>query len=164
MKTKYIVIGVVILIVGVVCFMIFKKRDTIKEEDMDVTKIKSFYLTYTNGYAMNSYTRYQLRFDDGKYIAEIKPYGVSEDDLLEIEVDKEVMNKTVEILKKYEVNKWDGFDKTDQGVLDGDSFSLSVSLEEDKSISAHGYMMWPEHYRDVVGEISPIFMDIYNNR
>ena len=164
MKTKYIVIGVVILIVGVVCFMIFKKRDTIKEEDMDVTKIKSFYLTYTNGYAMNSYTRYQLRFDDGKYIAEIKPYGVSEDDLLEIEVDKEVMNKTVEILKKYEVNKWDGFDKTDQGVLDGDSFSLSVSLEEDKSISADGYMMWPEHYRDVVGEISPIFMDIYNNR
>ena len=142
--------------------MLFRKKAAIKEEDLDVEKIKSFYITYSNGYAMNSYTRYELRLEDGKYLAEIKPYGVSEEDLLEIEVDKSVIDKIAEVLKKYEVNKWNGFDKTDQGVLDGDSFSLSVGLEDNKSISAHGYMMWPEHYRDVVSEISSIFMDIYN--
>lgn len=162
MKTIYFyIIGIIVLVFG--CFFLFKlfRKETIN--DLDITKIKSFYITYSNGYAINSYTRYELGINDGKYVAKIKPYGVSEEDLLEIEVDKSIMDKIEEILKKYEVNKWDGFDKSNQGVLDGDSFSLSVGLKDNKSIHASGYMMWPDHYRDVVNEISPIFTEIYTN-
>ena len=166
MKTKYIIIiGIVILtIIGGYCLVkLLNSKEKPKEEDIDITKIKSFYMTYTNGYAMNSYTRYKLKIEDDKYIAEIKPYGIPEEELLEIEVDKSIMDKIVEVLKKYEVRKWNGFDKTDKDVLDGDSFSLSVGLEDNKSISASGYMMWPNNYRNVENEISTIFMEIYNN-
>ena len=94
-------------------------------------------------------------------MVEIKPYGVAEEDKLEKEVEKEVLDKISNVLKKYEVNRWDGFNKSDHGVMDGDSFSLSVGLNDDKFISASGYMKWPEHYRDVVNEISEIFTEIY---
>ena len=111
---------------------------------------------------VNSYTRYSLIMEDGKYIVEIKPYGVDEDDKLEIEVEKPIIEKISNVLKKYEVNKWDGFNKSDQGVLDGDSFSFSLTLNNDKTIHASGYMRWPDHFRDVRDAISPIFMEIYN--
>ena len=166
MKIKYIIIiGMIILtVIGGYCLVkLLNSEENIKEEDLDVKKIKSFYMTYSNGYAMNSYTRYRLFLKDEKYFVEIKPYDTPEEELLEKEVDIIVANKIIEILKKYKVNKWNGFDKTDQNVLDGDSFSLSIVLDEDKFISAHGYMMWPDNYRNVEVEISSVFMEIYNN-
>ena len=164
MKTKYIIIIAlsIIVIIGGICLVRKLSKETIKEEDLDISEIKSFYITYSNGYAMNYYTRYELDYKDGVYIAKIKPHGIREEDLLEIEVEKEVMERIAEILKKYQVNKWDGFDKTDQGVLDGDSFSFSVSLEGNKTIHASGYMMWPENYSSVRAELDDLFMEIYN--
>ena len=164
MKTKLILMIVAALLIGIggLCIVKEKMKDKININELEVSNIKSFYITYSNGYMINAYTRYQLILEDGVYIAKIKPYGVYEEDELEIKVEETLMEKIVNILVKYEVNKWNGFDKTDKYVLDGDSFSFSVLLNNDKSISASGYMMWPEHFRDVVGEISPLFMDIYN--
>ena len=161
MKIKYVMIIIVIIVIGVCCYLILNKN-RIRNYNLDGSNIKSFYISYSNGYMMNAYTRYQLALESDKYIAKIKPYGVAEEDILEIEVEKELMENISEVLKKYEVNKWNGFNKTDKGVLDGDSFSFSVTLINDQSIEASGYMRWPEHYRDVVNEISPLFMSIYN--
>lgn len=160
MKLKYIIIGLIIVIIGVCCYLILGNKKRIKDEELD--SVRSFYMTYSNGYMINAYTRYQLNIKDDKYIAEIKPYGVAEEDKLEIEVEKKVLDEITEVLKKYHVSKWDGFNKSDHGVLDGDSFSLSIYLNDDKSIQASGYMMWPENYRNVRDEISEIFMKIYN--
>ncbi len=164
MKMKYLVLAllIIILITGGVILLINKKKTTVNVDELDGANIKSFYLTYTNGYMMNAYTIYQITYENEKYLAKIKPYGVDEEDDLIIEVDEEFIKEIVNILKKYNVNKWNGFNKTDHGVLDGDSFSFSLTLNNDKEIEASGYMRWPENYRDVVNEISPLFMDIYN--
>ena len=164
MKIKYVIILGIIVILAIGGFYLMKsiKKGNNEEEKYDFSKIKSFYITYTNGYAMNSYTTYQLSVNNNKYMVKIKPYGIPEEELLEIEVDRKVVDKLIEILTKYEVNKWDGFDRVAKDVLDGNSFSLSITLEDEKTIDASGYMIWPDHYRDVINEISPIFMEIYN--
>ncbi len=169
MKMKYMIIIGVIAIIAIGAFCLLKNRGKENpnnpiEEDLDITKIKSLYITYSDGYAMNYYTRYELKNKNGIYTAKIKPHGVAEEEELETEIEKEDADKILNVLKKYHVEKWDGFDKTDKDVLDGDSFSFSLTLDNGKSIHASGYMMWPKNYSDVVAEISPVFMKIYNNK
>lgn len=119
----------------------------------------SFNFFYTKGYAFNADIRYEYELKDGKYYASIKPYEVSEEDKTTKEVDKEFIIKVEEILNKYEVYKWNGFNKSDNDVLDGDSFSLSVSTEEE-TISASGYMSYPDNYLKVKNELDILFEEL----
>ncbi len=163
MKLKYILIIALVIIMAIGGFYYMKyRKEKVKDEDLEIANIKSFYITYTNGYMMSSYTRYQLTIKDGIYMVEIKPYGVGEEDKLETEVTIDLLEEITKILKKYEVNKWDGFNKSDHNVMDGDSFSLGIWFKDNKSIHASGYMMWPDNYRNVRDEISDLFMEIYN--
>ncbi len=159
MKMKYVIIGVIVIVIGIFCFIKFSRKNYV---DFSESEIKSFHLSYSNGYMMNANIIYEFKLEDDRYIASIKPYLVADENTLIIDIDQDIVEKIVDILKKYEVNKWDGFDKVDKDVLDGDSFSLSVWFKDDKSIHASGYMMWPENYRNVRDEISDIFMEIYN--
>lgn len=159
MKIKVIVTIIALLIV-IGCVLLKNKR---KDIELTSSNIKSFYITYTNGNMANAYTRYELSNKDGIYYVKIKPHLIDEEDELEVEVKQEFVEKIILILSKYEVNTWDGFNKNDNNVLDGDSFSFSI-LFNDKSIHANGYMKWPNHFHDVVNEISPLFMNIYNEK
>ena len=157
MRNKLIIFIVVIVIIVLLFIFVRGRRNKVI-----ISSIKSFSFSYSVGYAMNSYVRYNMELIDNKYKVIIKPNGIPDDDALEVEVDKRVMLDVEEVLKKYKVNLWDGFQKSDKNVLDGDSFSLSVSMIDGGSISAHGYMKWPNNYGNVKGEIDSIFMNIYN--
>ena len=161
MKIKYIMLFVVLVIV-IIFLLVFRRHDYIPKEELGVDNLKSFSLSYTSGYMMNSDTRYRLTYRDGEYIANIKPRLKDDEEGLEIAVNKEMMEEVSKILIKYDVGKWNGFDKVDKDVLDGNSFSFIVVLNDDKVIKASGYMKWPNNYREVVGEIEPLFMNIYN--
>jgi hypothetical protein len=164
MKLKYFII-VFIVIIGVGLFMVFRKKDYLKLKDLEKSDITYFSMFYTQGYMINSDIRYKIEYSEetGKYMVLIKPYGVSEEDGLIIEEDG-LREKIKDILVKYQVNKWHGFNKSDHDVLDGDSFSIYVKLSNDKTIEASGYMSWPDNYRNVRDEISEIFMEIYNKK
>ena len=77
------------------------------------------------------------------------------------EITKKEVKKIENILKKYEVYKWDGFNKSDQNVLDGNSFDISIILKNKETIRAYGYMKYPNNYREVKNELDNIFMEIY---
>ena len=160
MKMKYLIIGIIIVIaVSILCFIKFCGKNYV---DFNEREIKSFHLSYSNGYMMYANIVYEFKLENNKYMANIKPYLVADEEMLTIEIKKTIVDKIIDILKKYEVNKWDGFNKVDKNVLDGDSFSLSIWFQDDKSIYASGYMMWPKNYQNVRDEISDIFMEIYN--
>ncbi len=161
MKIKYIMLFVVLVIV-IIFLLVFRRHDYIPKEELGVDNLKSFSLSYTSGYMMNSDTRYRLTYRDGEYIANIKPRLKDDEEGIEIAVNKEMMEEVSKILIKYDVGKWNGFDKVDKDVLDGNSFSFIVVLNDDKVIKASGYMKWPKNYREVVEEIEPLFMNIYN--
>lgn len=157
MKNKYIIFIIIgIVIVGIIIFLceiLFKKK-------VEISEIKHMSFSYSQGYAMNAYIRYELDYKDDKYIAKIKPYGIPDEEASEVEVDKKTVKKIEEVLGKYEVGKWNGFHKTDKNVLDGDSFSMNVTFKDETSISASGYMRWPKNYGNVRDELDTIFMSL----
>lgn len=137
-----------------------KTGNSIISNSSQISDINSFYFTYTKGYAINSYIIYDIKKNDDTYIVHVKQYGKAEEEAVEKEVSKETITKLEEILNKYNVSKWSGFNKTDKNVLDGNSFSCSISMENGKSISASGYMKWPQNYKEVVEELDLFFEDL----
>ena len=164
MKYVFVIILVIGLMVGGALLMKKKNEQEIIQK-VEIGEITSLYLSYSRGYMINSNIRYDFNYDkdSNSYHATIKPYGIDEEDKLETEVDEIFKDSLKEILVKYEVGKWDGFNKSDQNVLDGDDFSFGVRFEDKTSISASGYMMWPENYGSVRDELDTLFMNIYNS-
>ena len=152
----WLLIIIMFIIISGGVFMIKGKKEIV------ISNIKSFHFNYSVGYMANAYVVYEIEYKDDKYFALVKPNGISEEDRKEIQVDKAFVSSVEEVLRKYQVEKWNGFNKSDQNVLDGDSFSLSIGNENGNYISASGYMKWPNNYSDVRKELDLIFMEIYN--
>ena len=90
----------------------------------------------------------------------VRPDGVSDEDALVLDVDGEFVRSIEEIFEKFRLEKWDGFNKSDDNVLDGNSFSFSAQIDG-KRISAGGYMKYPSGYGDAKGRLFGLFMDRY---
>ena len=120
-------------------------------------KVNLFKYFFTKGYARNADIRYELEFKDNKYFATIKHWGIPEEEATILEVDESFEKKLEEILKKYNVSSWDGFQKSDKHVLDGNSFDLYIKMEEENNIDASGYMKWPKNYREFKQEVIELF-------
>ena len=123
-----------------------------------IENIKYLNFGYSTGTMMNAYVSYNIEYKDNEYKVSIKPNMVSDEDKKIIIMTKKDVKRIIDILNKYTVYKWDGFRKSDHNVLDGDSFNLTVRYNDDKSISASGYMMWPKNYREVQGELDSIYI------
>ncbi len=147
--------------------LIGNKKDTPKENDKieEIKKIKSlaiFDFYYTNGYAVNSEVRYEVNCEDVCNV-NIKPMDVSKEESQNFEVNDAFINELINILNEYDVISWDGFNKFAKDVYDGDSFSLNLTSKDDISISASGYMIWPDNYRQVKSELDNLFQKLLVN-
>ena len=154
-----IIITIIILIViGILLYKHFKNKN------VKIENIKRFRFNYSVGYHMNGSYAYEINYDGSHYIASIKKDGVAEEDAKMVIISKKDVKRVENVLVKYKVNKWNGFDKVDKNVLDGDSFSLYVTFDDDTSIDAHGYMRYPENYGKVKGELDSIFNEFYDRK
>ena len=154
MKMKIIIILVILLVLIFFTFFTTNKKKT------QITDIESFRFSYTTGYHINAYVIYTLEYKKNKYIASIKPNDVKEEKTIEKKVNKKFIKNLKNILTKYNVNEWNGFQKTDKNVLDGNSFSLYIKMQ-DGNIAASGYMKWPKNYSKVKQELDKLFSKIY---
>ena len=73
----------------------------------------------------------------------------------------EFMHKLTETANAYNVGSYDGFDKADKRVLDGDSFSLAIKTSGGQEVKASGYMKYPENFREAMTAITLPFDEIY---
>ena len=156
MKIRYLLLllGIIAVIVLIIVLNKHKK--------INITNIKSISFSYNNGYALNSDVLYKIECSD-KCITTIVPYGTSRDDQKEFIVDKSVLEDIEKVLNKYNVEKWNGFNKVDKNVLDGNSFSIYIKMSDGSKVEASGYMMWPNNYSNVKEELDKIFNNIYEN-
>ena len=149
----WIIIGIIIVVsVLILCF---------HPKAKSISSIKKLRFHYTVGYAMNAYVTYELICDDDCFLS-YKLNGVSEEDTKKVPFPKKDISKIVDVLNKYNVSSWDGFDKNNKNVLDGDSFSFSLDMGNNEEIYASGYMMWPKNYREVKTELEAIFNTVIN--
>ena len=147
MKTKYIVLiicGALLLLLILLILLVI----LLLPKDKKIENITHLRFTYTTGYHMNASVSYEINLIDDKYIATIKPTDLPEESAKEIELNKKQVEEIENRLNEYHVSRWNNFHKSDKYVLDGDSFSINIK-STDLEISASGYMMWPNNYREV---------------
>lgn len=151
MKKYIILLFTILLIVG--CG---KKEDDSKS----ITELSKLDFNYSTGTHVNAWVSYNINCVD-KCILTIKPNNIAEEDKQEVELDKKTMNKIIDILNKYDVVNWDGFNKTNNNVLDGNNFHINLTIRDNKNVSASGYMMYPDNYKDVKKELDKILGGFY---
>jgi len=116
-------------------------------EEEGIYQINNLKYSYTNGYGINQDETYEIECDDSCVLT-YKEYGKDDDYLININLTKTNMEKFVSILNKNHVLSWKGFHKSDNNVLDGDSFNFSLRYNDDEKLSASGYMMYPDNYKN----------------
>ena len=115
-----------------------------------------FYFGYSTGNMKDAYFRYELTLEDEVYTVRVKPNGVPDEQAAVVKVEKSFADELGALMERYGVDQWNGFDKSDSQVLDGNSFSLTVYRGEEK-ISARGYMKWPKNYGDFKAAVNKLF-------
>ena len=125
------------------------------EEPMEIT---SFSFTHTGMSTEECYLYSVEQTEDGVrlYTEELFSGGL----IIDTIVDEPVLEQLGEIAGKYRLDKWDGFDKDNKRVTDGNNFSLSITLADGKTISAHGSNRFPDGYDDAKQEICELFEDL----
>ena len=88
-----------------------------------------------------------------------RPY----DEAVTYPISDEQVKEIIDVLNKYEVWTWDGFNEDNPDVRDGNSFSFSLTMQDGKTIEAEGYMMFPEHFEDIIPELCRIFNGLGDN-
>ena len=148
-----------VIYIGGIIMCIFLLTGCFKKE-VRVENLKSLHYSYSTGWHANASISYDVESNDGKYYVKVKDDGMDPEDARKYEVEKYKINQLESLLNEIEIYKWDGFNKSDKDVLDGNSFSFSVNFGDHKSISAHGYMMYPKGYREKTDAIELWFYKI----
>lgn len=65
------------------------------------------------------------------------------------EVDPSVLSELSTVMTDRHVERWDGFSKSDDRVLDGYGFSLAVKYDDERTLIADGYEKYPKDYWEV---------------
>ena len=100
---------------------------------------------YQFGSYNGGYYYYDISVKDDKVI--YKAQGSNGVDLnINKEIDKKYLEELNDILNDNQVNLWDGFDKRDDSIMDGASFTLEVKYSDGKKLKALGYMKYPKNY------------------
>lgn len=98
-----------------------------------------------------SYYNYSEEWNeqDSEYIPVIYP-------IRELEGDDALYQEIMSCLRQNRVNEWDGFSKSNSEILDGSSFSFTLSNEDGTIVSARGTNSFPKGYQNVYSFISSI--------
>lgn len=112
-----------------------------KKEDNEIT-----YFKYTYGSPMGLYYEYEIKYDDNNQLMLHYYNYKGSDGIVELMVTKYNLKEINEIIKENNIDKWNGFNKQNENVLDGSGFDLEIHYSDDTSIKAHGYMIYPENY------------------
>ena len=111
------------------------------DEELNVTlraerAISTFFL-YRNG---------EINYDSYQITREQDGYYVSVNDGEAQGMDSETADALMRIIDEYDVPRWDGFDESEENVLDGEGFWLEIALTDGTSITARGENAFPENY------------------
>ena len=102
----------------------------------------------------------EIRYDSYSIFLDEDGYHISVNDEESQSMDEETVQKLMEVIEAYNVSSWDGFDETNENVLDGEGFSLEIGFTDGTSVKALGDNAFPEQYADAMGEMWDILTNI----
>jgi len=139
-------------------FNLFKRN-----KKFDFGCITYFSFSYSTGNMCNAFVNYGFTCKNGEYKATVKPSLVAPEDERAFTISSDFVARLASLLKENRVNLWDGFNKADKRVLDGNHFSFYIKNARGESISAHGYMKWPNNYGKVKKGVDELFISLVND-
>ena len=80
---------------------------------VNIVNITKLHLSYSTSTMMNGNVIYDIYLKDDKYMLHIKPNMIPEEEGINAEITKEDILQIEDILNKYKVYKWNGFQKSD---------------------------------------------------
>ena len=151
-----------IIVVGVIAAVVYYYILPVLNKPVEVDDISYFSFTYTTGYDVNAYVAYTVECSSEKCTARVKLNGAEEDEAVIKDVDQEFLDKIKEIIVENHVEKWNGFNKSNKRIMDGNSFTLKVIMKNNQKIDAYGYMKWPNNYGTVSEQFDGLFGSLAN--
>lgn len=138
-------------------FGFFKRTPPFELKD-----ITDFDFKYSTGNMMYAYVFYKIVMENGVYKAIIKPNQIADENAFEIEIDSGFVAELERFLLLNGVEKWNGFKKSDNRVLDGKDFKMYMRNKQGRHFDAWGYMKWPENYDNVKKGLDNLFGSLIN--
>ncbi|MCR4654604.1 MAG: hypothetical protein K5770_00010 [Lachnospiraceae bacterium] len=103
---------------------------------------------------------YALDVEAEDIVVKIRLDGADEEDALVFASDEEFLDCLEKIVTENHVEGWNGFSLNAKDVKDGDSFYLTIRMDNGQTISARGYEAWPEGYKKALGELDALFGEL----
>ena len=102
----------------------------------------------------------EISYDSYSIFLDEDGYHISVNDEESQFMDEETVQTLMEVIEAFNVSSWDGFDETNENVLDGEGFSLEIGFTDGTSVKALGDNAFPEQYADAMGEMWDILTNI----
>ena len=125
-----------------------------------ITSLESLSYRFTDNMSRYGAGSLEIVQKNGAYTATVKLVGEPDESAKTVALTPEKVLAVEELLKKYDVGSWNGFDRNNKNVLDGRSFSISVRMTEGQEIYARGYMKWPKNYSEVAGTLQALMREL----
>ena len=134
-----------------------------REDIYTVTVDENLNVTLDQEKAITRFELYrngEIAFDSYEIITFMDGYSVSVNGENFLSIDKKYVDELFQVVEKYDLYRWDGFDESQDNVLDGEGFRLEISFTDGASIRANGNNAFPEDYFSAIGEIQEILDSI----
>ena len=116
-----------------------------------------FHYSCTDSFNEGSQSYTVKKEDDGTVRFCYKSFANEEG--LEMIVDEELLDSLDRIYLDQKLAAWDGFHKTDNSIMDGESFSLTFGFADGTEQSASGSNSYPKGYSTFTAAIEALFTD-----
>lgn len=101
---------------------------------------------------------YEFRTEDSQYTVYF--WLADEEDPYPVPVDDTWVDQLQDIVYAYNVILWDGFNESFYELLDGTSFSISLTFSDGTTVNARGYGRFPAGYGDASAAIETHFLQL----
>jgi hypothetical protein len=141
-------------------------RSPILENEDSIYAVKvddSLHVSLTPVRMISSFSLYrngEIRYDSYQLSLDKDGYTVSIDEEPAQPIRTESVEALMNVIDTYNVISWNGFDESNDYVLDGEGFWLDISFTDGTSISAQGDNAFPERYFDAMGAMWDILTHI----
>jgi len=151
---RLLLIAVVVIIVAIVIVFVFG-NERVNYSELTEVKISRMGTMLPNG---NEYT---LTFKNGTWIASYNEIIGLEDNINKKIVDDEFANEIKNLLAENKVQNWDGFNKHNKYITDGEKFDFYMRFSDGTEIQASGYMAYPKKFGLVFKEFEEHYEKLF---
>lgn len=163
MLKKIIMLFLTIASIGLLTGFWLNEDDYIRGTDglgkkavVNQSDIVYFSYVYSNAFGDGSYS-YKIDTEENPKVFFFQENIYSNQKPITYDMDDSVLTALKDIYLDCDIATWNGFNKTNINVLDGDGFSLNIIFADGEHLTASGSNCAPEGYRNFKAQLDNVF-------